>query len=90
MSKEFKEFAMRGNVLDMAVGIISGAVHDESMKHSVKVTVIATGIKADKIGLRPRTATAPAVRTAQQSVKNLMAKEEKLPVEVAAAPPVPE
>ena len=26
MLKEFKEFAMRGNVLDMAVGIISGAV----------------------------------------------------------------
>jgi large conductance mechanosensitive channel len=25
MFKEFKEFAMRGNVVDMAVGIISGA-----------------------------------------------------------------
>jgi large conductance mechanosensitive channel len=25
MIKEFKEFAMRGNVLDMAVGIIIGA-----------------------------------------------------------------
>lgn len=25
MLKEFKEFAMRGNVLDMAVGIILGA-----------------------------------------------------------------
>ncbi len=25
MLKEFKEFAMRGNVLDMAVGIIIGA-----------------------------------------------------------------
>ena len=25
MFKEFKEFAMRGNVLDMAVGIIIGA-----------------------------------------------------------------
>ena len=26
MLKKFKEFAMRGNVLDMAVGIIMGAV----------------------------------------------------------------
>ncbi|MCJ7577711.1 MAG: MscL family protein, partial [candidate division Zixibacteria bacterium] len=25
MLKEFKEFAMRGNVLDMAIGIIIGA-----------------------------------------------------------------
>src|SRR5437762_9666777 len=31
--------------------IIFGAVHDESMKESVKVTVIATGIKAEKMGM---------------------------------------
>ncbi len=28
MIKEFKEFAMRGNVLDMAVGIIIGVSFD--------------------------------------------------------------
>jgi cell division protein FtsZ len=72
--------------------IIFGAVHDEAMKDSVKVTVIATGIKPDKIGMRPRTAMSPAVRSAQQTVKNLMLKKEKLPVEAAAdaAPPVTE
>jgi cell division protein FtsZ len=64
--------------------IIFGAVHDENMKDSVKVTVIATGIKADKMGMRPRAAMSPAVRTAQQSVKNMMLKKEKLPLEIAA------
>jgi cell division protein FtsZ len=64
--------------------IIFGAVHDESMKDSVKVTVIATGVKPDRVGMRPRTALSPAVRSAQQSVKNLMLKKEKLPVETVA------
>lgn len=64
--------------------IIFGAVHDESMKDSVKVTVIATGIKPDKMGMRPRTMLSPAVRSAQQSVKNLMLKKEKLPLEMAS------
>lgn len=31
MLKEFKEFAMRGNVIDMAVGIILSGVHYESL-----------------------------------------------------------
>ncbi len=64
--------------------IIFGAVHDENMGDCVKVTVIATGIKADKMGMRPRTVVSPAVRTAQQSVKNVMMRKEKLPLEVAA------
>src|SRR5579863_1314690 len=64
--------------------IIFGAVHDENMKDSVKVTVIATGIKPDKMGMRPRTMMSPAVRSAQQSVKNMMLKKERLPLEVAA------
>jgi cell division protein FtsZ len=65
--------------------IIFGAVHDESMGDAVKVTVIATGIKSEKMGIKPLTSLSPAVRTAQQSVKNMMAKKEKLPVE--AQPP---
>jgi cell division protein FtsZ len=64
--------------------IIFGAVHDESMGDSVKVTVIATGIKSEKMGIKPLPTLSPALRTAQQSVKNMMAKKEKLPVE---APP---
>jgi cell division protein FtsZ len=70
--------------------IIFGAVHDENMKDSVKVTVIATGIKPDKMGMRLRATPSPALRTAQQSVKNMMLKKERLPLEVASEKvPVP-
>jgi cell division protein FtsZ len=65
--------------------IIFGAVHDESMGDAVKVTVIATGIKSERMGVKPLPNLSPALRTAQQSVKNMMAKKEKLPVE--AQPP---
>ncbi len=61
--------------------IIFGAVHDESMGDAVKVTVIATGIKSEKMGIKPLSSISPALRTAQQSVKNMMARKEKLPVE---------
>jgi cell division protein FtsZ len=65
--------------------IIFGAVHNEEMKDAVRVTVIATGIKPDKVGMRTRTAgLSPALRTAQQSVKSMMLKKEKLPIETAA------
>jgi cell division protein FtsZ len=64
--------------------IIFGAVHNEEMKDAVRVTVIATGIKPDKLGMRPRTAMSPALRSAQQSVKSMMLKKEKLPIETAA------
>ena len=63
--------------------IIFGAVHDESMQDAVKVTVIATGIKSERIGVKPGTAFSPAFRTAQQSVKNALLKKEKLPIESA-------
>jgi cell division protein FtsZ len=61
--------------------IIFGAVHDESMQDAVKVTVIATGIKGDKVRFAPRPAVSQAIRTAQQSVKHALLKKEKLPVE---------
>ena len=35
MLKEFKEFAMRGNVIDMAVGIIIGAAFGTIVKSLV-------------------------------------------------------
>jgi cell division protein FtsZ len=60
--------------------IIFGAVHDESMKESVKVTVIATGIKADKMGIKPHTMLSPALRTAQLSVKSALARRDKPPL----------
>jgi len=61
--------------------IIFGAVHDESMGDAVKVTVIATGIKSEKMGIKPLPTISQAVRTAQQSVKTYEARKEKLPVE---------
>jgi cell division protein FtsZ len=68
--------------------IIFGAVHDESMGDAVKVTVIATGIKSEKMGVKPLPTLSPALRTAQQSVKNMMAKKEKAPVEPPPPPQV--
>src|SRR5579863_2858838 len=64
--------------------IIFGAVHDEALGDAVKVTVIATGIKSEKLGMTSRPIASPAVRSAQQSVKNMMLKKERLPLEVAA------
>ena len=64
--------------------IIFGAVHDESMNDAVKVTVIATGIKAEKMGIKPLPTLSPAVRSAQQSVKSVLLKREKLPIETGA------
>ncbi len=61
--------------------IIFGAVHNEAMKDEVRVTVIATGIKAEKMGLRPRGPLAPGVRSVQQTVKSVLARKEKLPIE---------
>jgi cell division protein FtsZ len=65
--------------------IIFGAVHNESMGDAVKVTVIATGIKSERMGFKPLTGPSLAVRTAQQSVRTALAKKEKLPVEQAPA-----
>ena len=61
--------------------IIFGAVHDESMGNSVKVTVIATGIKSERLGVKPLSGPSMAIRTAQQSVRTMLAKKEKLAVE---------
>jgi len=49
--------------------IIFGAVLDESMEDAVKVTVIATGIKSEQMGIKPLAGISPALRTVQESVK---------------------
>ncbi|HEV2493474.1 MAG TPA: cell division protein FtsZ [Terriglobia bacterium] len=69
--------------------IIFGAVHDERMEDAVKVTVIATGIKGEKVGMAGRPVASAAVRSAQQSVRNALMKRDKLPVEVATSPTPP-
>ncbi|MEJ2008772.1 MAG: cell division protein FtsZ [Acidobacteriota bacterium] len=67
--------------------IIFGAVHDESMEDAVKVTVIATGIKSEKMGVRQIASPSPALRTAQQSVKTAVLRREKAPAEPPAEKP---
>jgi cell division protein FtsZ len=61
--------------------IIFGAVLDESMGDAVKVTVIATGIKSEKLGLTKAPALSIAAKTVQQSLRNAVHKREKLPVD---------
>jgi cell division protein FtsZ len=49
--------------------IIFGAVLDESMEDAVKVTVIATGIKSEQMGIKPLAGISPALKSVQESVK---------------------
>ena len=60
--------------------IIFGAVHDEAMKDQIKITLIATGYKTDRIRISGTSNTA-ALHSARRSVKSVMARKEKLPVE---------
>jgi len=70
--------------------IIFGAVHDESMAGAVKVTVIATGIKSEKMGISRPPALSLAAKTMQQNLRNAVQKREKLPIETAAPETVTE
>ena len=60
--------------------IIFGAVHDEAMKDQIKITLIATGYKTDRLRFS-RTSNTAALHSARRSVKSVMARKEKLPVE---------
>ena len=60
--------------------VIFGAVHDESMKDHIKITVIATGYKTDRIRFSQASNTS-ALHSARQTVRSVMARKEKLPVE---------
>ena len=60
--------------------VIFGAVHDESMKDQIKITVIATGYKTDRIRFSQASNTS-ALHSARRTVRSVMARKEKLPVE---------
>ena len=60
--------------------VIFGAVHDESMKDHIKITVIATGYKTDRIRFSQASNTS-ALHSARRTVRSVMARKEKLPVE---------
>ena len=69
--------------------IIFGAVLDESMGDAVKVTVIATGIKSEKIGLSKAPSISMAAKNVQQSLRNAVQKREKPAAPPPAPPPPP-
>ncbi|MGH9444475.1 MAG: cell division protein FtsZ [Terriglobia bacterium] len=69
--------------------IIFGAVHDEMMGDAVKVTVIATGIKNEKLGLVPRIGGFNASHAVQQTVRDTPPRQEPAPVEIPKEPETP-
>jgi cell division protein FtsZ len=72
--------------------IIFGAVLDEALGDAVKVTVIATGIKSEKLGYSRPPATSTQAKNVQQSLRSAVQRRERQPlVETPApAPVVPE
>jgi cell division protein FtsZ len=62
--------------------IIFGAVHDELMGDAIKVTVIATGIKNEKLGAVPRIGGFSASQAVQQTVRDAPPRKEPVPVEI--------
>ncbi len=62
--------------------IIFGAVHDELMGDSIKVTVIATGIKNEKLGAVPRISGFSASQAVQQTSRDAPPRKEPAPVEI--------
>ncbi|HUI40890.1 MAG TPA: cell division protein FtsZ [Terriglobia bacterium] len=64
--------------------IIFGAVHDESLGDAVKVTVIATGIKSEKLGTSRPPSVSMTAKSVQQSLRTAVQKHEKLPIEAPA------
>lgn len=60
--------------------IIFGAVHDESMGDEVKVTVIATGIKNEKLAAA-RAGALDSTRAVQETLKSAVQRKDMLPIE---------
>lgn len=66
MMKEFKEFAMRGNVIDMAVGIVIGAAFGKIVSSFVKdvitppIGVLLGGVKFSELSVTLKQATQEA------------------------------
>lgn len=64
--KEFKEFAMRGNVIDMAVGIVIGVAFGKIVSSIVEkifmpiVGAVTTGVDFSKMGVEIKSAVVAA------------------------------
>ena len=64
MAKEFREFVMRGNVLDLAVGVVIGAAFGKIVASLVgDIGVLLGGVDFSQIGwvLKPAVGDKPAV-----------------------------
>lgn len=73
--------------------IIFGAVHDETLGDAVKVTVIATGIKSEKLGFSRLPTASVQAKTVQQSLRSAVQRRERQPfvdAPVQEPPPVKE
>jgi large conductance mechanosensitive channel len=79
MLKEFKEFALRGNVMDLAVGVIIGAAFGaivNSVVNDLITPLVGTAFKADFSNLYlPLTKTVSEARAADPNLPLDKAKE---------------
>jgi large conductance mechanosensitive channel len=79
MLKEFKEFALRGNVMDLAVGVIIGAAFGtivNSVVNDLIMPLVGTAFKADFSNLYlPLTKTVSEARAADPNLPLDKAKE---------------
>jgi large conductance mechanosensitive channel len=72
MLKEFKEFALRGNVVDLAVGVIIGAAFGtivNSVVNDLIMPLVGIGFKADFTNIY--LPLSPEVKAAMQANPNL-------------------
>jgi len=69
--------------------IIFGAVHDEALGDAVKVTVIATGIKSEKLGFSRPPSPSVQAKTVQQSLRSAVQRRERQPFVDAPVPEPP-
>ncbi len=73
MFKEFKEFAMRGNVVDMAVGIVIGAAFTSIVKSLVAdimmpiVGLVTGGVDFTNVFVTLKGETFPTLKAAQDA-----------------------
>lgn len=73
MLKEFKEFAMRGNVVDMAVGIVIGAAFTSIVKSFVDdimmpvIGVLTGGIDFSNVFITLKGETYPTLQAAKEA-----------------------
>ncbi len=78
--KEFKEFAMRGNVIDMAVGVVIGAAFGKIISSLVDDIIMPlVGVATGGINFTDYKFVALCIFIAIKGINQLKRKEEKAP-----------